>query len=78
MINLKEVNVLASLLEVLLGFLEAELVTLFKISIVLLIQLLHGVVGQVNERLVDRLLAERELLRARTDVSLSEHVAALV
>lgn len=32
----------------------------------------------MNERLVDRCLAERELLRARANVTLSEHVAALV
>ena len=77
-VQLEEVNVTAGLLEHLRGALEAQLITLFEVAVVDAVQLLHGVVRQVDERLVDRLLADGELLRARAYVALCEHVAPLV
>ena len=47
------------------------------LSIILII-LLHSIVGQVYKRLVDTLLAERELMAACSYVALFEQVALLI
>lgn len=58
-------------------FLKSKLIAFFMLSIILII-LLHSIVGQVYKRLVDTLLAERELMAACSYVALFEQVALLI
>lgn len=73
-----EVNVQSFLsLQQFASLIETQLVALLEFSVVLVV-LLHRVVGQVDEGLVDGLLAQGERVATGPDVALTEQVASLV
>jgi len=64
-------------LDKLRGILEVELVAFLQLAVVLVI-LLHCVVGQVDERLVNATRVVRKGIRRCADVSFFEKVAAVI
>jgi hypothetical protein len=61
-------------MQLLAGLAEAQLVSFFVLAVVL-VQTLHSIVGKMDQRLVDALLSQLELVAAGANVAFFEEVA---